>query len=640
MCKLAMRTDGSFQQHFMFDARASRRRGSALIGTFVIGIALVGLVWASVSLSRVEVQDSRRNIDAVRARQTANAGVERALHFLGDAASNAGTLNPIDMLGNLFLAEPTITPFVAEPLMNGASQVGAFTTTLTLVDQTPSTITVLVRASGYVPEAPTAGGRVDAWGAVETTVRYSLAPSEVFDYGYFINNWGWFYGDTIISNGNIRSNGQFDVAGYKPEANTQPMYDSVAVSGGTAALSGYREDNGDGVADGNDGGIFAGWDLAGTQNVRGTSSAAKNQHEFVDQVPMPNLTNLAPYEARATAAASSITVGGVVYSDAVFGDEVGEQQNLYLVGTAANPIVLNGPVVVRGNVVIHGYVTGQGAIYSGGNVFCPNSVRYVNPPTTARPSDNSTATTDAWLSTNWNKDFLGLFARENVVVGDFTHGWWQHYVSGWMGSSLNKSEEDAGADGIPNTRAGRDGVLGTADDDVLEDDNQFTIEHYTDAHSLLGLIPPGADVGDPIPGTGEDIDGDGVYDAGATLANVTLATALNSTNFGGNLPGGGIPSYSTIATLYANQFDAVFYTNHSFCWLVLGGTAARINGALVSRNENIVYGTPTLETNYDCRLLGGATGMAAGLLPVTLQAPEILRWVTLDRDPNRYAVTP
>ena len=33
-----------------------------------------------------------------------------------------------------------------------------------------------------------------------------------------------------------------------------------------------------------------------------------------------------------------------------------------------------------------------------------------------------------------------------------------------MNSSLNKSEEDAGEDGIPNTIAGKDGILGTADD--------------------------------------------------------------------------------------------------------------------------------------------------------------------------------
>ncbi len=74
-------------------------------------------------------------------------------------------------------------------------------------------------------------------------MRYILAPSRVFDYAYFINNWGWFYGDTIYCNGNARSNGQFDVAGYKPTVTGQPIYDDVdwngtAISAGIECLGG------------------------------------------------------------------------------------------------------------------------------------------------------------------------------------------------------------------------------------------------------------------------------------------------------------------------------------------------------------------------------------------------------------------
>jgi hypothetical protein len=267
-------------------------------------------------------------------------------------------------------------------------------------------------------------------------------------------------------------------------------------------------------------------------------------------------------------------------------------------------------------------------------------VQYLNPPTTTRPADNTQASTEAWLSTNWNKDFLGLFAKENVVVGDHTHAWWQYYVGWWMGDSMNQSAEDAGADGIPNTHAGYDGVNGTSDDDVLEGDGVFTVEHYTAADEACGLIPAGYDVGDVIPGTGEDIDGDGVYDDQATLADVILTTPMNTTNFGGNMPAAGIASYSSIASLYANRLDAVFYTNHSFCYLVLGGQTAKINGALVSRNENIIYGTPTIEINHDPRLLGGSSSQAAGFLPIEIQPMEILRWVQLDNDPNRSLVAP
>ncbi len=622
---------------------ARARRGSALLGTLIVLVALMGLLYATSRVSVVEVRDTRTSIESVQSRYLAEAGAERALNLLAHVARSGSQQDPLAGLNQLFAAGNKCTPFVAEPLSSADARIGSYSVTLTAAEQTPTSITIVIEASGYRPDAPQtlpANQPLSNWSAVSTTVRYRLAPSHVFDYGYFINNWGWFYGNTIVCRGNVRSNGQFDAAGYSPTISGQALYDAVSWDGTHAALSGYHDDNGDGAQDGNDGGLWSSWDIVGAQNLQGNGSHPQNQHDFQTPLPMPNLTNLAPYEANAIQQQSSITIGGVQVCNAVLGDEPGEKQNLYLVGTAANPIVLNGPVVVRGNLIISGYVTGQGAIYSGGNVYCPNSVMYKNPPTAPRPANGTQAADETWLAANWNKDFLGLFARENVVVGDFTNSTWQYYESLWMSDPQNASNEDCGADGIPNTRAGRDGILGTADDDVLEGDGLFSIQHYTQQDADQGLIPPGAHVGDPIPGTGEDIDGDGVHDGTATLADVILTTPLNTANWGGNMPAAGLTGYQRIASMNAAQLDAVFYTNHSFCWTVLGSQSAKINGALVSRNENIVYGTPTMEINYDCRLLGGATGRAARLLPQTLQAPEVLRWTPLDHDPNRLLALP
>ncbi len=102
------------------------------------------------------------------------------------------------------------------------------------------------------------------------------------------------------------------------------------------------------------------------------------------------------------------------------------------------------------------------------------------------------------------------------------------------------------------------------------------------------------------------------------------------------MPPAGYSSYSDFSSVYANNMDAVFYTNHSFCYLVLGSSAAEVNGAIVSRNEAIVYGTPSIAINHDSRLLGGNSGLVNGLLPKTMQSPTILRWQALDTDPNRY----
>lgn len=616
-------------------------RGSAIVGVFVVLVGIMGIVYATGTASVAEVRDSRRAIDAVRASYLAEAGAERGVQFLEQAVKNTNMISPLNGLTSLFAGGDTITPFLGEGVMNGGNRVGAYTVSFTRLETTAAAITIAIDSTGYFPDAPSAlppGQQVSEWRASRTTVRYSLAPSEVFDYAYFINNWGWFYGNTIRAFGNARSNGQFDSAGYSPTITGTPIYDSVAWSGATANLSGYEDDNADGLNDGNDGGLFAGWDIVGAQNVQGNGGRTSNQHDFQDQIEMPNLSDLSQYEANAIASNSSITINGVTVTDAVYGDEVGEKQNLYLVGTAAAPIVLNGPVVVRGDVLISGVVTGQGAIYSGRNVYCPKSVTYANGPTTPRPADNTEAATETWMSANANKDFLGLFAREHIVVGDYTDGTWQAYVNMWMSDPLNASAEDAGADGIPNTIAGRDGVLGTADDDVLEGDGIFTIEHYTEEDAALGLIPSGKSVGDPIPGTGEDIDGDGVYDPQATMAQIPVQNPLTPAHWG-NLAAAPA-SYTSISSLCANKLDAVFYTNHAFCWLVLGSEAARINGGLVSRNESIIYGTPFMDVNQDARMLGHSSSKFANLLPRTVEPMEVLRWTPLDNDPNRYVVAP
>ncbi|MEZ6014254.1 MAG: hypothetical protein R3F49_04015 [Planctomycetota bacterium] len=618
------------------------RRGTALVGALVVFMGIAGLVAATTTFTQVELGASRRSFDSLRAEALAEAGIERAKHLVGDALSKTSVYDPLWGVTSLFQGEDSLAAFHGEPIVSGGARVGACSVTLELLAQNADEVTVRVTSTGYVPDAPEnlpQGRAPEAWASVEVTLRYTVAPSRVFDNAYFINNWGWFYGNTILCNGNARSNGQFDCAGYSPLITGQPIYEGANVSGSGATLSGYQDDNGDGLMDGNDGGVFSAWDIRAAQNVRGNGGDVENQHDYEDAVEMPNLTDLSRVEERAIAAGGGVTIAGAAMTNAVYGDEGGELENLYLVGTAANPIVIDGKVVVRGDLVISGYVSGQGAIYAGGNVYVPNSLQYVDGPTTPRPASNSQADTEAWLTANQNKDFLGLFAREHVVVGDHTHWLWRQYVSGWMSSSMNGSAEDAGEDGIPNTTAGRDGILGTADDDVLEGDGVFTTEYYTAEDDARGLIPPGHSIGDRVPGTGEDIDGDGEFDSTTTLADIDFDDALDPAFWGGNIPPGGVPSYDSIASLYANHLDAAFYTNHSFSYVVLGSQAAEINGAVISRNENIVYGTPSVAMNYDSRMLGGNSSLTADLLPRVAAAVEVVSWRVLTEDPHRI-VTP
>lgn len=609
------------------------RRGSALVASLVVFVVVAGFVVAAFNVSSVDVRASRRSINDVRATALAEVGIERAKAMFSNAIKKAGSTDPLDGVRNAMGGQPTLDLFLAEPLTSNGASVGEHTTTITLESDSETEVFVRITSSGYVPAAPQNLGpnqELLAWDSIDVTLRYSVAPSNVFDYGYFINNWGWLYGDSINVNGNARSNGQMDLGGYQPTVSGSPIYDEVAFDG-TNATVGERLD---------DGSIWSSWDIVNADNARGMAADTATHHAFDATVPMPNLNDLTVYETRATRENASVSIGGVTMIDGVAGDDVGELNHVYLHGTAANPIQLDGQVVVRGDVIISGYVTGQGSIYAGGNVYVPENIQYVNGPTSPRPTDNTNGAVETWLEDNWNADFLGLFANEHVVVGDFTDTSWQQYVGAWLASPQNASHEDSGEDLIPNTRAGRDGVIGTADDDWLENDGSFSVETYSIADAAAGLIPNGFNVGDPIPGTGEDIDGDGQYDATTTLTDFDFQDVLSPTHWGGNMPAGGIAAYSAISSLYANHLDGTFYTNHAFAWVVFGSQDAVINGAMVARNESIVYGTPSLTINHDARLLGGASGVAGDLLPRIIQPVETVQWRRNEEDPHRAIVTP
>lgn len=627
----------------MIQKSNGREAGNALVAVMVSTIAISGLLYGSLTTTAVDMRSSVRSVDEVRTTALAQSGVEQTIALLRNASQKLGTLDPLQGIRNLF-SGGAYAAMTAAPITVGGRTYGQCTVRATAVVNEPDRMVVSIDSTGYYPVAPVnspPGAESPRHKSMRVTVEFTLGRSRVFESSYFINNWGWFYGTNIFCNGNARSNGAFDCANYGPTVTGQPTYNDLSWSGSEATLVGYRDDNGDGLQDGRDGGMFAGWSIAGSNNVKGTGGTllpATNKHQFTEQHDMPNLTNLSSYESRAISKGSTIKVGGAVVVDGVYGDNPGERQHLYLIGTAANPIEINGPVVVRGSVVIAGVVKGQGAIYAGGNVYVPNNLQYANAPSTSRPANNTQAATETWLEANRDKDFVALMARENVVLGDHTNGTWRGYVSGWLAHSMNKSREDAGEDGIPNTRKGRDGVLNTADDDVLEDDGVFTVQRYTADDLARGLIPPGLGVNSPIPGTGEDIDGDGAFDDTLTLANLDLPAALNPTNWGGTITSS--VAYSSIASGAMTRLDGAFYTNHAFAWLTTPSSAIHMNGAMVSRNESVIYGGPGLHMNYDARLLGGSNTVIGDLLPRTLGPIAVREWTVLPNDPHAAVAAP
>jgi len=586
-----------------------RQRGTALLLTMIMTMAVAGLCVGLLMVAAAERRSAMSGAARLSAQYLAQAGVEEEILTLNQM-KNAALLNaPFAAFDNL-VGQTAISN--ASLVVNDRT-VGTYTVTIPdvrVIDS--STREVHIHSVGTT--ADTRSGHA-AQVVIDATVEVKLGASEVFDYVYFINNWGWYFGNTITANGNVRSNGQFDFGGYRPRVNGIPRFDKFD----GAHFSGSQSD----------GGVFSGWDIVNDQNVR--KGPRTDNHAFAGQIPMPNLSDLGPYEEIAEAYGSSIRVGNRLVCHSVVGKNSSDKQNLFIIGTQQKPIIIDGPVVVRGNVVIAGVVTGNGAIYAGGNVYIPQNLTYKNPPASYLQSPDKNQMED-WVASSGDADSLGLFAREHVVIGDYTNNYWQYYVNRWVNDYRNKSEEDAGADGIPNTKAGRDGILGTADDDVLENDNTFTVERYTQEMADKGLIPEGKGVGDAIPGTGEDIDGDGQYDPTTRMSEFDAPDLKNKywvaeTGNDNDALGAHKRPFSDISTVYdLTQIDAAIYTNHTVAALTLAyGEEMVFNGCVVSRNEAIVYGTTGLKFNYDFRLLGGGE-MFGFHLPKTWKPVEVKTW--------------
>ncbi len=371
------------------------------------------------------------------------------------------------------------------------------------------------------------------------------------------------------------------------------------------------------------------------------------------------------------------------------------------------PIIIDGPVVIgspgadgtwntndewdtaglrpmTGGIIILGRVSGQGSLYTPGNIYVPNQLQYDNPPKPHLPGNGTPAGTGYGnsVSTNfasmaeediegWRQltsltspagtygvrdaSMIGLFARENIVLGRFTGGYAWSSVDSWLADTDNESKEDLGQDNLPNTG------------DALEGNNTWNVRYYS-ANGVnqcgSGLIPAGYGVGDVIPGSGEDIDGDGRFDdtirrgslnvqgvptSGSSsfalpenindrldsgAGNPNTATPIDTD--GDGLIWRGSPLWTDSATTHdwrqiapdppsVDSVHAILYTNHAIAGVLRRGPSGFLEyyGAFVARVEATVGSSITTFT-HDPRLLGGAKDF--GIYLPREKAVEIRTW--------------
>ncbi len=438
---------------------------------------------------------------------------------------------------------------------------------------------------------------------IEIIVRVDIdLSSEVFDYAYFINNWGWwYYGGGEQCDGSMRSNGRFDLNG-----------------GGAITIDGEVEahfdvDYHNKLPNG----------LAGLRGEIPPPDYTTYPYMKPDQdkETIPNLQDLTYYRKIATGETGheigKIKIGDRVFTDdGIFGDDE-SHENLVLIGTKEAPVEIHNTVVVEGNLVMKGYVKtyGEGgpkgmpfaSIYVGRNMYVAGNIEYIDGPdwssypkwqsssgtdykdrygntlnivnnddclageTVAHPSDSSPRMDD-WVKNNSTGTLLSIAAKGGLVYGNYSSSNW--YSERWL---FGMGNEDVGEDGIPDTNVYIDG-------------------HWTDPTEGDGIFQKDT----------EDLDGDGKfrnYDYGWKDVTTAGGNSQNSAplqNFDGLRRDGGdsgplwdpigkitINHYYDTATNMISNVDGVYYTQH-----FLAGRAAsspRFRGSLISKDEAIVY---------------------------------------------------
>jgi hypothetical protein len=384
--------------------------------------------------------------------------------------------------------------------------------------------------------------------------------SLVFDYEYFLNNWGWWWGNTITGNGAQRANWDFD------------FRDGPTVNGAIYAAD-QVDDNEIPVQS------YATPPFAGLAGADETNLV----HQGAPRVTMPNLLNFSNYIATALANTSSnglwvgtnqLVFGALTNANIPNpggnGGNLTPQTGLYVAGTPGAPITIKGTVVISGDLVIQGTVTGQGTLYVGGNLYIASNITYAHGPDFSTPPETqTTAMRDAWVAQNMTNDLVAYAVRGSILAGDVTDPDWINYCLNYPGSGLQYVGDES--------HLGMDGIAGTPDDNTPFLHADGSVSSWYDA------------------------DGDGIVESNYnynTDINMTSSRALNIIGY--PTADGQPVAYSQVATDNMGTLQGIFYTDHAAAMRLAQG-AATFDGVIVSRNEQIIFQN-YLNLIYDSRV--------------------------------------
>lgn len=201
--------------------RNSKRRGTALISAFIM-MSLVSVAAVTyVGSASQRYREAKRQTLEIQTTHLCEAGVQAVLRSMWRPFKINQTF---DVMDGLCVGATSDNPMGS--LSGTVPHVGAFAAGVISYyspNNDPYSRIVTVRAVGWMDS--NGNGVIDPGEPTQTvdvSASFQLSRSQVFDYAYFVNNYGWMDGfqpSWLVVNGDMRANGNFAFTNGYPTVN-------------------------------------------------------------------------------------------------------------------------------------------------------------------------------------------------------------------------------------------------------------------------------------------------------------------------------------------------------------------------------------------------------------------------------------
>lgn len=492
----------------MRNRKQRRIHGSTMVTTLIMGglATITGVAYLDIATQDLRTAATR--IREVATQNLAEGGLNAIIQDLWRQFKINQRFDAIDSA--LSGASPTSPRWVRTGVFAG---VGNYTASVIGYTQSDSyTRRITVRSVGWIDR--NGNGQLDAnepRQVIDQTFDLALTRSAVFDYAYFVNNYGWMYGfsgEQLVMNGDSRSNGDFEFrygsggppvfngtimaspneklspraqgriilpsgtqtprqwsnTDYAIRALTNPWmrqaYDSTIHGAvGSSTFNLWRDylynAQGQMVNGSSFGAVLA--DVNGTRDFSNRTLDPRPTSELV----LPDLNDLNYYinlsqTWRNPKATYSDGLPNPNYNQPAYIEVWNPQRNRYervdtngvVNGSVALIGYQNRPIRIHGPITITQDVVIRGYIEGQGTIYAGRNVHIVGDVIYKNPPDFRGSVLNAVLSTNERKDALGLAARGSIMMGN-TRRFGDPYPLRYMTPPFTRGRYDENGNWIP-----------------------------------------------------------------------------------------------------------------------------------------------------------------------------------------------